>query len=157
MVWARSEDSDFHRSVARYIAQVLRGLGYSTRVRIASHGAITHALPKEKGGIQLIPETWFGGEVGPSDFLQTGFACDGTLAHGWFCDPQLDRSTDQASALEATDPKRAAAVWADVDRRVVDAAGWVPLLTPGEVEFVSSRVLQYHPIWGPLVDQFWLH
>jgi peptide/nickel transport system substrate-binding protein len=66
---------------------------------------------------------------------------------------------DHASALKATDPKRAATAWAGVDRRVVDAAGWVPLVTPREVDFVSSRVgnYQFHPIWGALVDQFWLH
>ena len=124
-IWARS-DSDFYRSLARYIAQVLTRLGYSTGVRIASEDVIAHAVPKEKGGIQLIPGTWFGGEIGPAEFLQAWFRCDGTLSHGWFCDPQLDRSMDHASVLEATDPKRAAAVWADVDRRVVDAAGWVP-------------------------------
>jgi peptide/nickel transport system substrate-binding protein len=128
-------------------------------VRIASKAAIDHAVAKQEGGIQLIPGTWFGGEVGPAAFLQTWFGCDGTLSHGWFCDPQLDRRMDHASALKATDPKRAATAWAGVDRRVVDAAGWVPLVTPREVDFVSSRVgnYQFHPIWGALVDQFWLH
>ena len=39
-----------------------------------------------------------------------------------------------------------------------DAAGWVPLITPREVELISSRVrnYQYHPIWGALADQLWL-
>jgi two-component SAPR family response regulator len=75
-----------------------------------------------------------------------------------FCDPRLDRLMRRATALEATDAHGAAAAWADVDRRAVDAAGWVPLLTPREVEFVSSRVrnYQYHPLWGALADQFWL-
>jgi hypothetical protein len=44
----------------------------------------------------------------------------------------------------------ASTAWAGVDRRVVDAAGWVPLVTPRALEFLSSRVrnYQYHPIWG---------
>ena len=78
------------------------------------------------------------------------------MGNGWFCDPQLDRLMGRASL--ATDARRAAADWADVDRKAVDAAGWVPLVTPREVEFVSSRVrnYQFNPIWGLLADQVWL-
>jgi hypothetical protein len=64
----------------------------------------------------------------------------------------------RASAVEASDPQRAAAACAHVDRKEVDAAGWVPLVTPHEAELISSRVrnYQYQPIWGALVDQLWL-
>jgi ABC-type transport system substrate-binding protein len=115
-------------------------LGYRVRVETT--------LSRSRNGVganvQLLPNTWF--------------ACDAPESRGWFCDLQLDQLMRRASALEASDPQRAAAAWAAIDRKVVDAAGWVPLVTPREVEFISPRVrnYQYHPLWGALVDQFWL-
>jgi YVTN family beta-propeller protein len=148
-VWA--ESAGFHSSLPLYIAGVLRTLGYKAKVR---QGTSSFA----RAMAQIRPVTWFGGELGPAEFLQDWFACDGGQGQGWFCDPQLDRLMSRAFSLEATDARRAAADWADVDRKAVDAAGWVPLVTPREVEFVSSRVhnYQFNPLWGLLADQVWL-
>jgi YVTN family beta-propeller protein len=148
-VWADSAGSQ--NSLPLYIAGVLRTLGYKAEVREGTS-------PFARAMAQIRPATWFGGELGPAQFLQDWFACDGGQGSGWFCDPQLDRLMSRASSVEATDARRAAADWADVDRKAVDAAGWVPLVTPREVEFVSSRVhnYQFNPIWGLLADQVWL-
>ena len=149
-----NDDSAFHKRVARYIAGVLGKLGYRAPVETT--------LSRSRNGVpatvQLLPNTWFGGELGAGDFLRNAFACDAAENRGWFCDPQLDQLMRRASTLEASDPQRAAAAWAAIDRKVVDAAGWVSLVTPREVELISSRVrdYQYQPIWGALVDQFWL-
>jgi hypothetical protein len=64
----------------------------------------------------------------------------------------------RALSLEATNPRRAAIAWADIDRRVADAGAAIALVTPREVEFVSARLRnhQFHPIWGFLADQVWL-
>jgi YVTN family beta-propeller protein len=151
-VWA--ESAGFHNTLPRYIAGVLRTLGYRAQVRPVSDGT----SPFAQAQAQIRPVTWFGGELGPAEFLQDWFACDGSDGNGWFCDPQLDRLMRHATSVSATDARRAAADWADVDRKAVDAAGWVPLVTPREVEFVSSRVrnYQFNPLWGLLADQVWL-
>lgn len=151
-VWA--ESTGFHNSLPRYVADVLRTLGYRAQVRQVPDGESPFAEAKA----QIRAATWFGGELGPAQFLQDWFACAGGEGNGWFCDPQLDRLMGRASLVEAADPRRAAADWADIDRRAVDAAGWVPLVTPREVEFVSSRVrnYQFNPIWTVLPDQIWL-
>jgi YVTN family beta-propeller protein len=151
-VWA--ESAGFHNSLPRYVAGVLRTLGYRAQVRPLPDGT----SPFAQANAQIRPATWFGGEVGPTEFLQEWFACDGAQGHRWFCDPQLDRLMRRASSVAATDARRAAADWADVDRKAVDAGGWVPLVTPREVDFVSSRVrnYQFNPLWGLLADQVWL-
>jgi YVTN family beta-propeller protein len=151
-VWA--ESAGFHNSLPRYVAGVLRTLGYRAQVRPLPDGPSPFAQAKA----QIRPATWFGGELGPAGFLQDWFACDGAEGRGWFCDPQLDRLMRRASSVAATDARRAAADWADVDRKAVDAGGWVPLVTPREVDFVSSRVhnYQFNPLWGLLADQVWL-
>jgi YVTN family beta-propeller protein len=157
-VWAVSDDCCIPPSVFRYVAGVLRDLGYRTRVRLVSRDTLTKALESMEHEVPLIPITWFGGELGAADFLQTWFACDGAQTHGRFCDPRLDRLMRRALSFEATNPGRAASDWARVDRQVADAGAAIPLVTPREVEFVSSRVrnYQFHPIWGFLADQVWL-
>jgi len=154
-VWARSDEA-FHASVMRYVADVLRRLGYRLHVRVVPRGAYVEAL--QTGQVPLKPVTWYGGELGASDFLRTWFACDGAETRGRFCDARLDRLMRRAAELEATNERRAAIVWAEVDRRVVDAGAAIPLVTPRAVEFVSARVRNYqnHPIWGLIVDQVWL-
>src|SRR5215211_359091 len=154
-VWARSDEA-FHASIMRYVAEVLRRLGYRPHVRVVRRGAYNEAL--QTGRVPLKPVTWYGGDLGASGFLRTWFACDGGETGGRFCDPRPDRLMRRAAELEATDARRAAIVWADVDRRVADAAAAVPLVTPRAVEFVSARVRNYqnHPIGGLIVDQVWL-
>jgi peptide/nickel transport system substrate-binding protein len=157
-VWAVNDDCCIPASVFHYVAGVLRALGYRTHVRVVSSSAHSKRLEKSEHDVPLIPITWFGGELGAADFLQTWFACDGAETHGRFCDPQLDRLMRGALSLEGTNPRRAAAAWADVDMRVADAGAAIALVTPREVELVSSRVrnYQFHPIWGFLADQVWL-
>ena len=86
-------------------------------------------------------------------------ACNGADGKHWFCSPRLDRLMNRAVALTATDTDLADAEWAAADRRAVDTAGLIPLVTPHEIEFVSPRLgnYQYNPINGFLADQACLH
>jgi len=70
----------------------------------------------------------------------------------------LDRKMARARALQDPDPKRAAALWQEIDHHIVDLALWVPYVSGYGVEFVSARVGNYHfhPVWGFLADQAWL-
>ena len=156
-VWIAAGDDGFDARLMRYVSRVLRELGYRSRVRIASKQEIDHAVAG--GAVLLHPWTWFGGELGPSEFLQPWFSCGNRSDRNWFCDRLLERKMRRAVAMQAVDSKQAPAAWAEVDRGVVDAAASVPLLTPREVELISRRVrnYQYHPLWGMLADQVWLH
>ena len=50
------------------------------------------------------------------------------------------------------------ALWARIERDIVDLAPWVPLFTPSRRILVSKRVgnYQYNPEWGILFDQLWV-
>jgi ABC-type transport system substrate-binding protein len=73
------------------------------------------------------------------------------------CDEALERLVQDALSLQATDRARAAEVWAEADRRVVDEALWVPLFNSGS-DMVSDRVgnVQFHPQYFVLLDQLWV-
>ena len=79
-----------------------------------------------------------------------------------YSDPLADGPTIQAAgqrALEAgVPPARALELMAEVDRRVMQLAPWVPLVNSRAVVVVSRRVgnVQFNPEWGTLIDQLWV-
>jgi ABC-type transport system substrate-binding protein len=103
--------------------------------------------------IQMTPPGW--ADETPYNFFAPWLTCAAAYNHGWFCDPRLDREIGRAQALESTDPRGAAARWATLDRLVTDAAAWVPLVNPRQIDFVSARVRNYQhgPLGGIIADQ----
>ena len=65
----------------------------------------------------------------------------------------------RAKALQTTDPEHATNLWTKVDHDVVDQAPWLPYENPGNYFLLSERVgnYVYHPEWGVLIDQLWVH
>jgi len=153
-LWAATTDPPDRRTVLRYVGGVLRRLGYHASVRIVPSSKIDRAI--EQGRVQVLANEWYGGDIGPGDFLQGFLACNGAYGNNWYCNPSLDQLMNHAAALTGT---RASAGWTEADRRAVDAAALIPLVTPHEIEFVSPRLrnYQYNPILGFLADQAWLH
>ena len=150
--------------VARYAASVLRRLGYQ-----ASAKALKDFFPAiaESGRREQIGAAYWAPDYpAASDTFATLLSCKAFVPHSadnanWaeFCDPKIDALMGRASAAQLTDPEAANRLWALVDRRVVDAAPWVPVLNPASVEVVSKRVGDYRftPQYGSLLDQLWVH
>jgi YVTN family beta-propeller protein len=154
-VWGWTDDAAIRPRLVNYVAGVLRELGYRVRVRLVPHASLDPTPKRLLGSIQLIPAGW--GDT-TSGFFATWFSCAGVNSHGWFCDPRIDRQMNRAKSLQASSPRAAAAVWATIDRELVDQAAWVPLVNERVVDFVSARVrnYQFHPYWGFIADQAWL-
>jgi len=150
-VWGWSDDPTFVRNVVRYAAGVLRRLGYRARAHLVPHDRLDAPLET----IQVIFGAWGDTTYG---MFATWFRCGGPNVHGWFCDRRVDRLLERAQALKSTRPRAAAAIWAAIDRRLVDQAAWVPLINELGLDFVSARVRNYqsHPYWGLIADQLWL-
>jgi ABC-type transport system substrate-binding protein len=64
----------------------------------------------------------------------------------------------RASMVRAAHPGRSAALWTAIDRRLTDAAPWVPTVNERQVDLVSRRLRNYefNPVWGFLPDQSWI-
>jgi YVTN family beta-propeller protein len=141
--------------IDRRATDVLRALGFRVRLRSGTHHDYERLPERERDAIDVIPSSWYADFPSPSTFFDTFLACRSATAGGFYCDPTLDRMMRRARAIEATDPARADAAWATVDRRAVDRAAWVPLVNPREVDFVSTRLrdYEYNPIWGFLASQ----
>jgi YVTN family beta-propeller protein len=145
-----TDDPTIGVDVVRYVAVVLRRLGYRAEVRLMSHRSLTP--PTTLGATQLLPAAW--GDT-PYGFFATWFACGAANGRGWFCSHRIDRLNGQARSRLATRPREAARLWARIDRELVDRALWLPMINERGIDFLSTRVANYesHPYWGLFVDQ----
>jgi len=76
----------------------------------------------------------------PSAIVDPQLSCGGEVNYGRFCDRRIDALAARAAARQTDDPRAAYDLWAEVDRRLTDAAAVVPLTSSIEVAFVSERV-----------------
>jgi YVTN family beta-propeller protein len=144
-----------------YFVSLLRQLGYRSSLRILP--GFTEYLEyvlDERNRAQIGPNAWYGDTPGPGLTLPALFGCGsvGDPNFSRFCDPGIDAQMRRAASLQASDPVRANALWAEIDRALVDQAASVPLFNERVVTFVSGRVgnHQFHLQWGPLLDQMWV-
>jgi len=108
---------------------------------------------------------WYQDYPAQSDFLNVLLGC-GTIHPGSdaspniaaFCDKSIQSKIDQAESMEATDPAGAAKLWTEIDHAETDAAPWVDMYNPKQIDFLSSNVHGYswNPQWYILIDRLWL-
>jgi YVTN family beta-propeller protein len=155
VVWGLNDGSGLARAVP-YVVRVLRELGY----RATSHLASGYPAGQRSYRTTQIAAT-ADLDNSPENFFADWAACDSAAAHGWACDPAVDRTIQKDATLEASDPRAAGARWAMLDRELMRRADWLPLVNPQAVDFVSARVAgyEYNPEPGLRVvaDQLWLH
>ena len=148
------------------LTRALRSLGYRTSVRVLplNTGAYFHELSDSSVRAQAGPVAWAADYPAPSTFLNL-FTCRAFVPrstnnsnYSQFCDPGADALIRRATALQASDPRAADALWARAERRVLDAAPAIPLFNPVHTDLLSARVRndQYHPQWGLMFDQLWV-
>ena len=150
---------------AEDLVQTLRQLGYRASLRLLPQSTYFAYIGDSRNHAQVIDGGWGADYPSADDFigkLTCAYFVPGngvaTADVGEFCDPGVDRQIARAAAEQATNPAAAASLWARLDRQLTDLAIWVPTVTPNELDFLSSRVrnYQYNPVWGALIDQFWI-
>jgi YVTN family beta-propeller protein len=152
------------RAVGRYFADLLRDLGYRVRVRVPDIDILGY-WADSRNRAQLGPTGWFADRLAASNFFQPLFTCSAFIPKSpmnsnlfEYCNPRLDAKIRQAAEIQATDPARAAKMWAEIDKTLVDQAVALPWASPQNTAFVSARVGNYqsHALWGTLLDQLWV-
>jgi peptide/nickel transport system substrate-binding protein len=150
---------------ARYFARVLRSIGYRPTLRALGGDEYFPSVFDRRTRAHSGPLIWFADFPSSGSFIQSNFSCgaigptsETTSQASFFCDRGVERAIARALRVQVVDPPAAANLWAALDRRIANAAPWVPLYTPYAADFVSRRVgnYQYNPQWGVLVDQLWV-
>ena len=157
VVWAWA---DCCKRQLPYFVSVLRKLGFDAR------GQLRTDFDLLRPDVQAGFTGWYADYPSPGGFFDAWLTCDSYLPEasrnqfnpGGFCDPAIDQQIRHASELQARDPEAANALWSKIDRRIVDQAPIVPISNGRSPSFVSKRVrnFQFHPVWGPLLDQIWV-
>jgi peptide/nickel transport system substrate-binding protein len=152
--------------IARYVASVLRELGYRSSLRFFPMFGDEFAYAADsRNRAQIVIAGWQGDTLTPSSFLRPPFACASFVPKSQantnlsrYCDPALEARMNEAGSLQATDPIRANELWSDVDQALVDRAVAVPWASPRNRVLVSERVGNYqsHPFSGTLLEQLWV-
>jgi peptide/nickel transport system substrate-binding protein len=155
-VWGTSDELAIPPQESRYIASVLRSLGYRIHLHIRPIEAISESARRS---FQLsVDGDWEADYPDPSSYIPEFFACHGGDSNGYSCDRRIDAQMQRAELLELEQPAHAAALWTRVDHELTNDAAWVPTVDLRSVEFVSARLhdYEYNPVWGFLPDQVWL-
>jgi YVTN family beta-propeller protein len=139
-------------SLARPPMATLAQLGYRPVLR-----TLSPAKPAPPG-IDAVLNAWFKDYTAASDFIDPLFTCRGGVNISKFCDSTIDSLVRRADRSQASDPATANALWATIDRKLVDRVAAVPLYAPQAIALLSKRSgnYQFNPQWGPLVDQIWV-
>jgi peptide/nickel transport system substrate-binding protein len=155
------------RKIGAYLVTVLDQLGYQASLRItANETGYYQTMGESRSHAQIGWFTWTQDYPAPSDFIDPLLACraflpqsQSNLNDAEFCDQRIDDAVQRAQALEPTAPGSANESWAAIDQRITDQAPWLPLYNPRLDIATSSRVgnYQYHPFFGLLLDQLWVH
>ena len=147
------------------INAALDQLGYRASLRLLPANTYFTYTNDSRNHAQVIDSGWSTDYPSADDFI-------GKLTCNYFvprdgphttdgsesCDPVFDKQVARAASLQATEPQADNALWARLDRELTDLAIWLPTVTPNEVDLVSRRAgnYQYNPIWGTLLDHFWV-
>jgi YVTN family beta-propeller protein len=149
-----------------YLVSLLDRLGYPTTVRDLGTSPTAQAqFADSRTKVQAAIASFFPQYLSASQIIQLFFSCDsfapdspGNANGSEFCDHTLDVQIQNALAAESDNSPDATARWAQADRTVTGQAPTVPLTTPSEIDFVSTRVGDYQYSFqdGILLDQLWV-
>jgi peptide/nickel transport system substrate-binding protein len=108
---------------------------------------------------------WYQDYPAQSDFLNVLLGCgsihpnsDASPNIAAYCSSSTQAQISQAESEEATNPAAAAQLWTQIDHEDTNAAPWVNMYNPKQIDFLSSNVHGYswNPQWYILIDQLWL-
>ena len=89
---------------------------------------------------------WYQDYPAPSDFLNVLLGCgnihpnsDASPNIAAFCDQSIQSKINQAETMGATNPSGAAALWTQVDHADTNAAPWVDMFNPKQIDVLSKQ------------------
>ena len=143
--------------LGRYFRSLLRTLGYRSKLRtfddlyLIYENAAGEPRPRPQLGLW----SWSAISAAPYKFLNDIVSCSGGSNLSRSCDPETDALMRRAAGLRGPD---AIELWRRVEASLAEQAATVPLVNYSNLTLTSERVgnYQYHPIWGPLLEQLWV-
>jgi len=154
-------------ALAEQMVSDLNSIGYKATTQLLSTGAqypfVQNSTNSSKWNVGW--SAWYQDYPAPADFLNVLLGCntihpnsDASPNIAAYCDKSTQAQINKAESEEASDPSAAAALWTQIDHEDTNAAPWVDLYNPKQIDFLSKVVhgYQWNPQWYILIDQLWL-
>jgi peptide/nickel transport system substrate-binding protein len=154
-------------ALAEQMVSDLDSIGYKATTQLLSTGAqypfVQNSTNSAKWNVGW--SAWYQDYPAPADFLNVLLGCntihpnsDASPNIAAYCDKSTQAQINKAESEEASDPSAAAALWTQIDHEDTNAAPWVDLYNPKQIDFLSKDVhgYEWNPQWYILIDQLWL-
>src|SRR5689334_16855105 len=155
-VKVNSDTTEVDKAYGEYFVDLLNKLGYKATPQFLSNDIQYPYVQNSKNKVNFAYSSWFADYPAASDFLNILLGCDSFHPNSnsspniaEFCDKTIQSSMTKASQTSITNPTQGNAIWQQVDKNVADAAPWVAMFNPKELDFVSKRFknFTFSPQW----------
>src|SRR5215831_12431527 len=155
------------KALAEQMVSDLNAIGYKASVALLTAGVQYPFIQNSANSAHwnVAYSAWYQDYPAQSDFLNVLLGCgtihpnsDASPNIAAFCDKNINAQIVKAESMEATDPKGAASLWTQIDHEDTNAAPWVDMYNPKQIDFLSSNVhgYEWNPQWYILIDRLWL-
>jgi peptide/nickel transport system substrate-binding protein len=155
------------KAFAEQMVSDLNSIGYKASIQLLAAGIqypfVQNSSNSGKWNVGY--SAWYQDYPAASDFLNVLLGCgtihpnsDASPNIAAYCDQATQAKINQAEAEGATNPSGAAALWTQVDHADTNAAPWVDMFNPKQIDVLSHNVHGYSwsPQWYILIDRLWL-
>jgi peptide/nickel transport system substrate-binding protein len=155
------------KAFAEQMVSDLNAIGYKASTQLLAAGIqypfVQNSSNSSKWNVGY--SAWYQDYPAASDFLNVLLGCgtihpnsDASPNIAAFCDQAIQSKINQAETEGATNPSGAAALWTQVDHADTNAAPWVDMFNPKQIDVLSHNVHGYSwsPQWYILIDRLWL-
>jgi peptide/nickel transport system substrate-binding protein len=153
-------------AIAEQMVADLNSIGYKASTQLLSAGTQYAFVQNSSnsGKWNVAYSSWYQDYPAASDFLNVLLGCgsvhpnsDASPNIAAFCQKNIQSQINQAEADGATNPSEAARLWTQIDHEDTNAAPWVDLFNPKQIDVLSSNVhgYQWNPEWNILIDRLW--
>jgi len=155
------------KALAEQMVSDLNSIGYKASTQLLSSSVQYNFVQNSSnsGKWNVGYSQWFQDYPAASDFLNVLLGCgtihpnsDASPNIAAFCQKNIQSQINQAEASAATNPSEAATLWTQIDHEDTNAAPWVDMFNPKQIDVLSKNVHGYkwNPVWNIMIDQLWL-
>jgi peptide/nickel transport system substrate-binding protein len=155
------------KALAEQMVSDLNSIGYKASTQLLSSSVQYNFVQNSSnsGKWNVAYSQWFQDYPAASDFLNVLLGCgtihpnsDASPNIAAFCQKNIQSQINQAEVAGTTNPSEAARLWTQIDREDTNAAPWVDMFNPKQIDVLSKNVHGYkwNPVWNIMIDQLWL-
>jgi peptide/nickel transport system substrate-binding protein len=155
------------KELAEQMASDLNAIGYKATTQLLAAGVQYPYSQNSNNSSKwnVAWSAWYDDYPAQSDFLNVLLGCgqihpgsDASPNIAAYCNKSIQAQISTAESEEATNPSAAAALWTQIDREDTNAAPWVNMYNPKQIDVLASNAHGYkwNPQWDILIDQMWL-